>query len=216
MTARALRLATLLLLSQEARAATMTLSAAAALLKVPIGASRNDVRAAYRRQAALSHPDVAPGGAQDILQVQAAYGLCLRFCQTGATAAGVRERDVHTSEQTAPPPSAGPAWRDFTARREDVAPDLFSVWHAYWHVELARRTAAARVELQRATCSQKESELRTATGDLRAQAATELAQAQRELDYLVGRHSKLRARATTLEAQATGYGSDRVGGQRAR
>ena len=44
-----------------------------AVLGVPPGASEAELRAAYRKQAAATHPDRSPDGAEAFIRVQAAY-----------------------------------------------------------------------------------------------------------------------------------------------
>ena len=111
-----LRLVSVLLALHACSAVQLSLSKAAQLLRVPVGASRADVRSAYRRQAALSHPDVAVAGAPDFLQIQAAYELCLRSCSTG-----MRERTAVTSWASSSRPGAVKRpWRVHVACREDI------------------------------------------------------------------------------------------------
>ena len=87
-------------------------------------------------------------------------------------------------------------------------PERFDAWHAYWHVALAARTAAARVEAQHEECRLKSvalSELDLPLGsEGHTRAKSELADANRALDYLTQRFLNLQDRANRLEAEATG------------
>mmetsp|Transcript_10722 Transcript_10722/g.25762 ORF Transcript_10722/g.25762 Transcript_10722/m.25762 type:complete len:202 (+) Transcript_10722:134-739(+) len=177
---------------------SMPLHTAADLLQVPVGASRSIVRAAYRQKAAVSHPDMTTGDVQQFLQLRAAYDTCLRYSQAGGVLT-----NAHEQQAPARTYSKGAPWQPFVARREEVDSKLFSAWHSYWEVRLAANIADAKAEAQRQVCLAREAAVAdTTSSEERVKAVAELAAANRTLQFLLARQSKLHEHALELEAAA--------------
>lgn len=181
-------------------ASMMNLASASRLLEVPVGASRTVVRAAYRRMAARSHPDVTSGNTQDFLELQLAYETCLRYSVTASK--------VHTPEVRPNPHrqvhKQQKCWQPFVARRENVDQELCSAWDAYWSVALAKRYAAEKAEVQRIRIMVLKMKLQSSTESEfeNSELNSKLQEAEASLSFLIRRHASLDVQATDLESQA--------------
>lgn len=148
-----MRTCILLSLATAVSPVALSLSAAAAILKVPVGAPRAAVRSAYRQMAALSHPDVVQGHAAEFLRVQEAYELCIRYCQPAPST-------------TVPRSAASTGARSAATRHQpshmDVAPGLVEAWREYWRSAMAAERASKTVGAQADVCRFLASELRSA------------------------------------------------------
>ena len=187
-------------LSLSSGVAALTLSAAAELLQVPVGASKVAIRAAFRRQAARSHPDVSSGHTVDFLRVRAAYEVCIQSSRPDA---------MYESAYSSPTPQN---WSQSAPPEPPnrVDSDLFHGWHDYWRVALAANEAQDCLRAQQATCSSLASELRRASGSdaethaLRERLSKELSTAKRVMQFVALRAQGLRERAGELQSHAMG------------
>ena len=113
----------------------LSLAAAAELLEIKPPLSRPAVRAAYRKKAATSHPDVSKreDAAAHFLRITTAYETLLQFSLITPTPA---------QESTAPP-------ADFE-RREPPEADLFArrvaAWREYWQASVQVQQLATEVQ----------------------------------------------------------------------
>lgn len=124
----------------------LSLTAAAELLEIKPPLSRPAVRAAYRKKAATSHPDVSQreDAAAHFLRITTAYETLLQFSFVTPTPAS-----------TTPP-------ADFE-RREPAEGDLFerrvAAWREYWHASITVQQFATEVQRKAAHQSVLASEL---------------------------------------------------------
>lgn len=143
----------------------VSLSVAASLLDVPLPSPRTAVRAAYRRKAAVSHPDVCklPSANADFVRMTAAYELLLQFGMSTAAATAARpstasggstaERSARRSggsssrssyERAASTPGA--TWSAARAQHRD--PERMQrrveAWRKYWQLSLLANHVASQ------------------------------------------------------------------------
>ena len=151
----------------------ISLHAAATLLNVRLYSPRNVVRAAYRRRAALAHPDVnqAAGAHADFIRLTEAYKLLLVCAppQGGPTfnPSSNRASPPPTQQAEHPPEATTVGWEggfaspdrppaDGERRRERLSDDTDEHWRDFWawafrvqHLEL--ELAQQRINCERLT-----------------------------------------------------------------
>lgn len=182
------------------------LSAAAQLLEVTLPSAKSSVRAAYRKKAAVFHPDVSRGAdaRENFIRITAAYETLLQF------AAPVRAPSAeHATAPHQPPEPAQQSETDLFAQR-------VAAWRSFWAVSLQATQLASEAERQ----AVQQSVLSTELARLRELLAVRLRQdgpRSRAVDSCRARYAQcssrhadvscavrtLRARVHTLQREAT-------------
>ena len=166
----------------------INLAAAAQLLEITLPLSRAGVRAAYRRKAATTHPDISAhsDAAAQFLRITTAYETLLQFSAFATISppnppSTQPTSTAHTHTSTTP--------NDSYAHHSGEDGELFAkrvaAWRAYWMTSLQAEhlaTEAQRVAAQQATLSR------------------ELRELQEELNELLRKHQPLPGAPRTVQA----------------
>lgn len=190
------------------------LAAAAELLDITLPSSRAGVRAAYRKKAATTHPDISPHAeaAADFLRVTTAYELLLQFSLSAAAAPrGHHHHGAHAAAATQPAAAAYGDRPDAEAFARRVA-----AWRVYWAAAMQAEQVASeahRVAVQQAALAGELQELRAQLDTLlaqqqRQQRASPAAAAARLIDrcraqyaYCAGKHADAQSAVLSLQAR---------------
>ena len=206
------------------------LHAAASLLEVSLPTPKAVVRAAYRKKAATSHPDVSKqaGATAYFLRLTAAYETLLQFAVTATPSAAAstttpppNTATPHASSR--PPPSSSAHTRRTSAPGRDAVTfeQQVAAWREFWQTSLQAtrlQTEAERKSVEAMTLAAEQDVLRAELSDLvsrgadgvsacrarYARASAQHADATCAAQTLYGRARLLRERADSLQARAQG------------